>query len=114
VKLTEAAVQNDVDPELWGDKGYFLCESGEHLWSDLAREMGKKALELGFVEGALEEKELAKEKAMEQAGFEAVSWGLNSRGQAIRAKNLLDWKPTKPSIFDSVDEILKDEKARLG
>jgi nucleoside-diphosphate-sugar epimerase len=111
--LTKMAVSKDVDPELWGEKGYYLTENGEHVWSDLARKMGKKASELGFVKVELKEQNLAKDKALEQAGFEAISWGLNSRGKAERARKLLGWKPYRPSLEDEVGEILKDEKNRV-
>jgi nucleoside-diphosphate-sugar epimerase len=113
VLLTEAAVKNDTNAELWNEKGYYLVENGEHLWADLARLMGKKAYELGLVDKKLEEKSLGKDKAVDQAGFEAVSWGFNSRGKAERAKKLVGWEPKSPSIEDTVDEILKDEKSRL-
>jgi nucleoside-diphosphate-sugar epimerase len=113
VLLTEAAVNNNTDTELWNEKGYYLVENGEHLWADLARLMGKRAHELGLVDKKLEEKSLGKEKAIDQAGFEAVSWGFNSRGKAVRAKKVVGWEPKAPSIEDTVDEILKDEKSRL-
>jgi hypothetical protein len=76
--------------------------------------MGKKASELGLVEGELKEQALEKEKALQQAGFEAISWGLNSRGKAERARRLLGWKPSRGAIEESVEAILKDEKERLG
>ncbi|KAH4041032.1 hypothetical protein HBI26_078980 [Parastagonospora nodorum] len=113
VLLTEAAVNNNTDSELWNEKGYYLVENGEHLWADLARLMGKRAHELGLVDKKLEENSLGKEKAIDQAGFEAVSWGFNSRGKAVRAKKVVGWEPKAPSIEDTVDEILKDEKSRL-
>jgi nucleoside-diphosphate-sugar epimerase len=113
VLLTEAALKNDPNAELWNEKGYYLVENGEHQWSDLARLMGKKAFELGLVDKKLEEKSLGKDKAIEQAGFEAVSWGFNSRGKAERAKKVVGWEPKAPSIESTVDEILKDEKNRL-
>jgi nucleoside-diphosphate-sugar epimerase len=113
VLLTEAAVSNKTDAELWNEKGYYLVENGEHVWSDLARLMGKKAFELGLVDKKLEEKSLGKDKAIDQAGFEAVSWGFNSRGKAERAKKVVGWEPKAPSIEDCVDEILKDEKSRI-
>lgn len=114
VLLTEAAVKKDTRPELWNDRGYYLVENGEHKWADLARLMGKRATELGLVQKKeLEEKSLGKDKAIEQAGFEAVSWGFNSRGKALRAKELLGWEAKKGKIEDHVDEILKDEKSRL-
>lgn len=113
VLLTEAAVAGKTDAELWNDKGYYLVENGEHVWTDLARSMGKKAVELGYLEGDLEEKKLEKDKAIEQAGFEAVSWGFNSRGKAERAKKLLGWQPSAPGIEETIEEILKDEKSRI-
>lgn len=113
VLLTEAAVAGKTDAELWNDKGYYLVENGEHVWTDLARSMGKKAVELGYLKGDLEEKKLEKDKAIEQAGFEAVSWGFNSRGKAERAKKLLGWQPSAPGIEETIEEILKDEKSRI-
>lgn len=111
--LTEAAVSGKTDVELWNDKGYYLVENGEHTWADLARSMGRKAVKLGLLKGELKEQSLGKDKAIEQAGFEAVSWGFNSRGKAERAQKLLGWQPTSPSIDDTLDEILKDEKTRI-
>ena len=114
VLLTEAAIANNTDPQLWNEQGYYLVENGEHLWADLARLMGKKAIELGLVKSEkMEESQLGKDKAIEQAGFEAVSWGFNSRGKAVRARKLMGWKPEGLSIEDNVLEILSDEKSRL-
>ena len=115
VLLTEAALSNpsDPDPQLWGSKGYLLVENGEHVWADLARLMGRKAEELGYVKD-LNEGQLGKEKALEVAGFEAVSWGLNSRGKAERARKVLGWEPKANSLEEEVENILRDEKARLG
>lgn len=111
--MTEAAVNRKTDAELWNEKGYYLVENNEHFWSDLARLMGKRAQELGLVDKNLEESSLGKDKAVEQAGFEAVSWGFNSRGKAERAKKVVGWKPSGRGIEDYVDEILKDEKSRI-
>lgn len=113
VLLTEAAVSGKTDSELWNETGYYLVENGEHVWADLARSMGKKAVELGFLQGELEEKTLEKDKAIDQAGFEAVSWGFNSRGKAERAKKVVGWEPKAPGIEETIEEILKDEKSRI-
>lgn len=115
VLLAEAAVSKNENKELWNDKGYFLVENGEFCWADLARLMGRRAVKLGLVGDGkgLEEKNLGKDKAIEQAGFEAVSWGYNSRGKAERARKVLGWEPKKGKIEDWVDEILEDENARL-
>ncbi|CCG84066.1 protein of unknown function [Taphrina deformans PYCC 5710] len=110
--LTEAAAKGDENPELWGDKGYHFTEAGEHIWGDLSRAVAKKALELKYIKSD-EENSLDKDKAIKQAGFEAVSWGFNSRGRAERLNRTLGWKPTQPSIFDEVENIVKDEHERL-
>jgi nucleoside-diphosphate-sugar epimerase len=114
VLLTEAAAAGNTDEKLWNKQGYYLVENGEHVWSDLARLMGSKAVELGYLKGdKVEEKALGKDEAIKQAGFEAVSWGFNSRGKAERAGKTLGWKAEKPAIEETVEEILKDEKGRI-
>ena len=115
VLLVEAAVSGErgSDAELWGARGYTFTERGEHVWGELSRLVGGKAVELGLVAGELEERPLGKEKALEQAGFEAISWGLNSRGKAERASKTLGWKPTRGSIEELVPEILEAEHGRL-
>ena len=111
--LAEAAAAGDINPEIWGAKGYIFTENGEHIWSDLARHIATQARKLGFVDKALEEGQLGKDEALEQAGFEAVSWGLNSRGKAERARKHLGWQPKEVSIEEEVSNILKEEKERL-
>ena len=110
--LAEAAVAGKDTPGLWGGDVYYLTENGEHIWGDLARLIGKRAHELGYT-GALKEDSLSKDAALEQAGFEAVSWGWNSRGKAERARKVVGWKPHRCSIEEEVDEILKNARARL-
>lgn len=111
--LAEKAAAKDTNPELWGAKGYVLVENGEHVWGDLARQVGKEAAKLGYISDPKEDS-LSKDAAIDQAGFEAVSWGLNSRGVARRARKHLGWSPSKPSIEEEVPNILKDEKERLS
>jgi nucleoside-diphosphate-sugar epimerase len=110
--LAEKAAQGDTNPDLWGEKGYYFTENGEHVWGDLARLVGREAARLGYIkdpkEGALD-----KDEAIKQAGFEAVSWGLNSRAKAERARKFLGWNPSRPSIEEEVPEILKQEQERL-
>jgi nucleoside-diphosphate-sugar epimerase len=111
--LVEAAVAQKQDPELWGARAYYLAENGEHVWGELAEFAGKRAQALGFVEH-LEKRTLCRAKALEQAGFEAESWGMNSRGRAGRARKILGWQPHQPSLEDDMDEILNSEKTALG
>jgi nucleoside-diphosphate-sugar epimerase len=114
LKLVEAAVAKDTNPELWGPKGYILTESGEHVWGELAEAVGRKAEEMGLVKGKLEKKPLDKDRALEVAGFEAISWGLNSRGKAERAQKVLGWRPTANSLVEEIPNILKAEHEALN
>ena len=110
--LVEKAVAKDRDEELWGEKGYILVENGEHVWGDLARKIGKEATRMGYISEPKEDS-LSKDAAIDQAGFEAVSWGLNSRGKAERARNHLGWKPVQNSIEEEIPTMLKQEHERL-
>lgn len=110
--LVEAAVSGNTSDELWGPKGYLLIENGDHVWADLARKMGREAEKLGYAK-ALDERPLAKQAALDAAGFEAVSWGLNSRGKGFRAKKFLGWNPHQHSIEDELSSILQQEHDRL-
>ncbi|KAJ9606467.1 hypothetical protein H2200_009428 [Cladophialophora chaetospira] len=110
--LLDKAVSKNTSDEIWGPKGYMLTENGEHMWSDLARAISKEALQRGYISGAKEDS-LSKDAALEQAGFEAVSWGLNSRGKAERARKFLGWNPTRPSVESEIPNILSEERERL-
>ncbi|KAK5159270.1 hypothetical protein LTS14_002412 [Recurvomyces mirabilis] len=111
--LTKAAAAKRLDEEIWGPKGYYLVENGEHVWTELAEKIAHEAEKAGFV-GKLEKQDLSKQAALDQAGFEAVSWGLNSRGKAERARKVLGCEPTRPSIFEDSVNIVKEEHERLS
>lgn len=110
--LVNKAAAHDSSEELWGARGYILAENGEHSWTDLARLIAERAYAQHLIsrpkEGAL-----TVEAALEQAGFEAVSWGLNSRGKARRAKKHLGWIPSQPSLEDEVPTIILQEHERM-
>ena len=105
--------KSDKESELWGSKGYYLAENGEHVWTDLAVRIGQECTKQGYTSD-LEKKSLSKEAALDQAGFEAVSWGWNSRGKAERAKHLLGWKPSGPSIEAEVPNMVQEEHDLLS
>lgn len=111
-RLAERAAAKDANDQLWGaTNGYILTENGEHLWSDEAKKLAYIAEQKGYISEP-KEKPLGKDEALEVAGFEAVSWGLNSRGKAERARKFLGWKPEKV-LDDYRGEIVEDEYRRL-
>nr|POE61062.1 uncharacterized protein c2a9.02 [Quercus suber] len=105
VLLVEAAAAGNVSPEIWGERGYMVVENGEHYWTELAEEIARAAEERGYVDGKLQRNALEEKAAKEQAGFEAISWGLNSRAKAERANKTLGWKPTA-TLRDEVPDCL--------
>jgi nucleoside-diphosphate-sugar epimerase len=113
VLLVEAAVSGKQDPEVWGEKGYFLAENGYHAWGDVSKQVGEEAYKQGYIK-TKEVNAMEPEKAKEQAGFEAFSWGLNSKGFAKRARKVLGWKPTGKSLKECIPEIVDGEAEMLG
>lgn len=122
--LVEAAASGSASPEVWGaEAGYHFTENGEHVWGELARRVAGEAQALGYIGGGsgedgeggtkIKERGLDKETALAVAGFEAVSWGWNSRGQALRLRKTLGWQPKERSLEEEIPDILRAEKARL-
>lgn len=112
VLLVEEAAKNNTDPKLWGQNGYYFTENGEHVWGDLSKVVAESAKQQGLLKEVKSE-QMDMETAKKTAGFEAVSWGWNSRGKARRFKELLGWKPQEQSIEDEVPTIVKNEHERL-
>ncbi|OAL31215.1 hypothetical protein AYO20_08270 [Fonsecaea nubica] len=113
VLLAEAAVAKNLSDDIWGAKGYHLCENGEHVWADLARKISAIAADKGYIPTNPIEKQLSRDEALGVAGFEAVSWGLNSRGKAERLRKFLAWTPKERSIEEEAVSILEAERSRL-
>ncbi|KAI7072666.1 NAD(P)-binding protein [Hortaea werneckii] len=114
LKLAEAAAAKQTsNPEMWGAKGYYFTQGGRHTWGDFAKAMGKKAEELGLVSKKLEPASLSREKALQQADFQAVSWGLNSQGKGERAQKVLGWQPKGQGLYEEIPVILQSEAERL-
>ncbi|UPL01893.1 hypothetical protein LCI18_012827 [Fusarium solani-melongenae] len=115
--LVEAALDpsRKNDAEVWGANGYFLTENGEHTWGDLSAEIGQEAHKQGFLKVAPELRDWSINEAVKSsAGFEAASWGMNSRGKAKRARKFLGWKPQERSLSEEVPDIVRSEATKAG
>ena len=115
VLLVEAAIANkpDMDSKLWGREGYFLAENGHHVWGELSKKIGEVAYQKGYIKekGV---KPMSPEEAKAVAGFEALSWGLNSKGFAKRARQYLGWKPKGRSLENEIPYIIDGEAENIG
>ncbi|KAF4969183.1 hypothetical protein FSARC_3559 [Fusarium sarcochroum] len=105
--------KHDDEQEIWGPKGYFFAENGTHRWSDMSSLIAKEANKQGVIDSD-KTKTLDPEEAKEKLGFEALSWGLNSRGEARRARKYLGWKPEGKSLEDWLPESVQTEARRLN
>lgn len=110
--LVHAAVAGQNDDGIWGPKAYYLTENGEHRWGDLAQSTAEAAAKLGLIPEAKAEP-IDLESAKQYAGFESLSWGMNSRGRALRARKLLGWEPSCPSLLEELPQIVQSEWQRL-
>ena len=113
VLLAEAAFEKTDDPEIWGEKGYFLVENGHHIWGEVSKQVAEEAYKQGYIK-TKEVKPMSIEEAFETAGFEAESWGLNSKGYAKRARQFLGWQPKAKSLEDEIPGIVDGEAKALG
>lgn len=115
VLLVEAAIaaKPELDGHLWGKEGYFFAENGHHIWGEVSKQVGKIAFEKGYIKEE-DAKAANVEEIKELAGFEGLSWGLNSKGFAKRARKYLGWKPHARSLEEELPYIVDLEAERKG
>lgn len=112
VLLFERAHHGDKDARIWGGEAYYIAANDQHCWGDVAKLVGKTAVDEGFIPSA-EVQSLDVKTARRLAGFEAVSWGLNMRSRAKRAREYLGWDASGPSLEDEIPGIVREEWQRL-
>ncbi|KAF5633829.1 nucleoside diphosphate sugar epimerase [Fusarium tjaetaba] len=116
VLLSERAASSEKqsdEQEIWGPKGYFFAENGKHKWSQISALIAKEAKKQGVIDSD-ETKVLDVDEAQKKLGFQALSWGLNSRGEAKRARKFLGWKPVGESLEEWIPESVQIEAKRLN
>ena len=112
LSLVEAAVVGGGDAS-WNAEGYYLVESGEHGWDELARAITIEAFKKGFIESAEADVLEGKEREKLEAVGVAL-WNVESRAKAIRAAKLLGWRVRERSLMDEVPDIVRGEAERIG
>ncbi|KAF2012540.1 NAD(P)-binding protein [Aaosphaeria arxii CBS 175.79] len=99
------------EKEIWGSQVYYLAENGYHNWKNLAVSILEEAGRQGLVEGT-GARELSCKVPQVRDDFEKLSWGLNSKGEARRARKYLGWNPTMPSLKESLPGMVRWEAER--
>lgn len=108
VLLVEAAVAGDVGVS-WDRDSYYLVENGEHRWNDLAESLTREAYRQKFISS--EEMDAIDSTNLDVIGM--ALWNISSRAKAIRARELLGWKPRERSLLQEVPSIVFSEATRL-
>ncbi|RMZ80534.1 hypothetical protein DV737_g2887, partial [Chaetothyriales sp. CBS 132003] len=114
VLLAEAAAgSTDGAPATWNDQGYYLAESGKFVWGEILRDVAKEAHKQGLLPEPTADG-LGPDQV--QNFFDSGHYlvGTTARGNAIRARKLLGWKPHRPSLEDEIPDIVKSEAKALG
>lgn len=111
-RLIEEATKPKGGVATWGQEGYYFAEAGEHYWGDVSQEIGKIAHKLGLI-STDEVSSLSPQEVDAMRVFGALMLGTNSRGEAIRAKKLFGWEPTRPSLWEELPSSVQSEAKRL-
>ena len=111
ILLGEAAA-NGGAPATWNNDGYYLAENGEFVWGDILKAIAKDAHSKGFLPEA-STKGYSAEETQKVVRFGHYMVGSNSRGESIRGKKLLGWKPYRNSLMEEVPDVV-DLEARLA
>ncbi|KAI9930753.1 hypothetical protein MW887_011510 [Aspergillus wentii] len=111
LRLAEAAVNNI--PVGWNEEGYYLAENGYYV----VREILQLAAKIMYDKGLLDSEDvehLSADEADKLMPYARIVLGVCSRGVAVRARKLLDWKPCMPSFEDEMGESIDIEAVDIG
>ena len=120
LRLVEAAAKGG-DGKDWGKDGYYFCASQEATQYDMAKAAGKILKQHGVLENE-EPKQVSLEKVngmLRHYGLPGIAlymYAANSRTRADRAKKVLGYEPSAPSIWETMEADLlaykNDQQAR--
>ena len=81
----------------------------------MAASIARVAQKKGYISSATVT-EFSPDELNSSAGHAPASlvFGGNAREKSIRARQLLNWTPTRHSIFDEIPQAVESEAVRLG
>ena len=110
--LGEAAVSGG-GKATWNAEGYYFAENGSFAWGDVFRQATKILHQKGLI--AADTVESIPIADVDKFAPDLKYYvGANSRGSSIRAKRLLGWKPSRPSLFETLPVSVDVEASKLG
>lgn len=112
MSLLEEAVNPNGGTTAWGCESYYFAEAGEHTWDAVVKEIAKIAQAHGALPSDQVDK-LSIETASGVHPWAPLIWGGNCRSRADRF-GATGWKPTGPTIYKSLPEMVDFEINALG
>jgi hypothetical protein len=79
------------------------------VWGEVSKWIAEDAYKKGYIK-TTELKPMDPEKD----GMQGLTWGLNSKGFAKRARKYLGWSPKGKSLKDLIPDIVDEEATALG
>jgi nucleoside-diphosphate-sugar epimerase len=110
--LGEAAMEGG-GKATWDNEGYYLAENGSFVWGNVFKLITQIAYQKGLIPSD-EVESLPKEEYNKFAKHGHLQWGANSRGESVRGKKLLGWKPHRPGLDKELPDVVEGEAKALG
>ncbi|GAB1310562.1 NAD-dependent epimerase/dehydratase domain-containing protein [Madurella fahalii] len=95
------------NPEVFGERAYYFCESGTHVWGEVAAKIGAEAVKQGLLKEVMS-------KEVQEGDVAGETWGANSKCVASRARKYLGWEPQGPKFEEEFPGIVEFEGKRMG
>ncbi|KAF6841827.1 nad dependent epimerase dehydratase family protein [Colletotrichum musicola] len=108
VKLIEKAVEVYREEKVWNDNGVYLAGVGEISFGEISKLVVSAALEKGLISSG-DVDVIGATEADSLLPYGTVLFGTNARGEALRAKEVLDWIPTEEKLQDEIPNDVERE-----
>ncbi|KAJ4298019.1 hypothetical protein N0V90_005918 [Kalmusia sp. IMI 367209] len=109
VSLVETAAEGKTGNNLWKRNGIYFPENGSMTFGDLSAKIASEAHAQGFIKNPSVEKVIDAKEADALSGHASILWGTNAILTASRARSLLKWQPSRPSLADEIPGIVSRE-----
>ncbi|KAL4874366.1 NAD(P)-binding protein [Aspergillus karnatakaensis] len=106
--VQEATCRQGETPSLWNENGIYFAENGSMPFGIIAREIAAFAFQQGFIKG-LDVRSIDAEDVDRLTAHGAVLWGSNAQYSALRARELLGWTPSGPSLEEEIPRAVLEE-----
>ncbi|KZZ94356.1 NAD(P)-binding domain protein [Moelleriella libera RCEF 2490] len=106
--LAENAAKGLPGDETWGRSGIYLAGVGELTFFDISAKVAAAAKQGGHIPTDKVE-ELPKDQCDTHLPHGGIMFGTNARGQAKRARRLLNWAPREVSLEEDIPRTVSTE-----